>query len=129
MHQIALLDDEKLALFIHKRMIQSVYPKAKVNTFLCSNELIDFIITNPSHTLVLSDFHMPKRTGLEVFELFKEKIPTELHHLIKYYLLTSDTTLVEQTKKLNHHMFKGYLIKPLTNDYIKRFEGFFSGSY
>jgi CheY-like chemotaxis protein len=66
--------------------------------------------------IIFLDIHMPRLSGWDVLDMFKE-LPLGEHNT-KIIMLTSSAEEADRARALKHPEVSGYAMKPLTEEYI-----------
>ncbi|MGM0636128.1 MAG: response regulator [Bacteroidota bacterium] len=123
--KIAIIDDSKMELFIHNKLIDSFFPKKEVYTFQHATDFLQHITNNPSKVpnIILSDYHMPELNGIELLEKVNQIISeTSLSkkQLIQFYLLSSENKLRTMLQDKPFSIFSEAFEKPLSKKHMQQ---------
>lgn len=121
---ILLVDDDQLALLVHKQIIEKLFVGAKITSYNNPVKLIEDI-TNKSidfPNVIFSDYHMGAINGVDVLEaieslFLKNKTANEK---LDFFLVSSESDLKSITKNLKHEIFNACITKPLTEKKVNK---------
>lgn len=119
---VMIVDDNKIDLFVTKKIIEKYNPDIKTRNFtsgesalsflqLCQTDRGSEILVIPD--LILVDINMPQMDGFQFVEKLKDKLPV-LSKYTKIFMLTSSLYSEDINRAKNDPMCFGYLCKPLT---------------
>lgn len=119
---VMLIDDNKIDLFICKKIIEKYDPQIKTRNFTSATSALNYLklcyLSSKSKTLltpdlILLDINMPQMNGFQfIEELQKQEL--NLTKLPKIYMLSSSLYPEDILRTHNHAYCAGYLNKPLT---------------
>ena len=121
---IMLVDDNKIDLFVHQKIIERYNSNIRVIHFNNSLTALEYLkislhesnlnyFTRPN--VLFLDVNMPKCTGFEFLVRLGRLDFLETQNL-KIYLLSSSASLIDINKAKTHPLCLGYINKPLTID-------------
>ncbi|WP_430466879.1 response regulator [Winogradskyella ouciana] len=119
---VMLIDDNKIDLFICKKIIEKYDPEIKTRNFTNGISALNYLklcrLSSKSKTLVppdliLLDINMPQMNGFEFIEELKKQ-ELYLAQLPKIYMLSSSLYPEDILNSDNNPYCSGYLNKPLT---------------
>jgi CheY-like chemotaxis protein len=122
-----LIDDNKIDLFISKRIIKKFNPEIEVSSFsgpVQAIQYFDGLITQNSQKqfqeqfTILLDINMPILNGFQLIEIF-ESMELFNHFSLFIYMLSSSLNLEDINRAKNHMRCEDYILKPLTIDKLK----------
>ncbi|CAN5219446.1 response regulator [soil metagenome] len=117
-----LIDDDFIHQFGMKRMIQRYEPSMGVIQFSNGLEAINFFKTlsrdEEIPEIIFLDINMPVMNGWEFMDEFI-KLRDSLQKKIDIYMLSSSTDTYDIKKATSNPALTGYIVKPLTIDFIK----------
>lgn len=120
MEELIIIDDDPINNYICEMMVKAVYPEIHLKCFTDSVEALKTLSESSldSNTSILLDLNMPIMDGWEFLEKFKEK-----NMNCNLFILSSsiDTLSIECAE--NDPFVKGYILKPLADEKIKRVLG------
>lgn len=113
---ILLIDDNEIDLFINEKVIHAKKTGAKVIKENSASKAIESfkIAGNKAQMpdIIFIDLHMPLMNGFDFMENF-EKLPPELIHDCKVFMLTSSTHEQDIRRASEFRHIVKYLNKPL----------------
>ena len=117
-----VVDDDVVNNLICRKIINHVFPKADVQTFVNPETALIYIKSiytdsNGKPTILLLDINMPILSGwdfLEEFESFKSSIKRQ----IKIYMLSSSREPQDKDRASKNKNVYGYIEKPLSKEII-----------
>lgn len=121
---VALIDDDEIASFIGKKIIEKTNLVNQIKIFSCGDEAVSFLKFNAIHPdllpeIILLDLNMPIMDGFEFLEAYI-KLKPRLGKKINIYIVSSSDSPID-LKKINAISdVSDYIIKPLTKE---KFEG------
>ena len=108
--KIMLVDDQKMANFINKKLIAVTELAAEVIDYtLPEMALADVEFQKPD--VIFLDLNMPVVNGWKFLDSL-----TEAKNFTKVVILTSSTSEIDREKAQNYTQVIDFLIKPLTKD-------------
>lgn len=121
---ILLVDDDQLALLVHKQIMEQLFVGAKITSYNNPVKLIEDL-TNKSidfPDVIFSDYHMGAINGVDVLEaieslFLKNKTANEK---LDFFLVSSESDLKSITKNLKHEIFNACITKPLTEKKVNK---------
>jgi len=132
-HQILIIDDDEIALFLHEIVITDCGLSSTPKTFTSAESALLYLNDHQniaSHYLIFLDINMPKMDGWE----FAEKIKTHpLREQISVIMVSSSVEKKDRERALSSEVISDYLIKPLKEHQVlmlqdqAKFNAFFKG--
>lgn len=124
---IALIDDDKIALFLNRAIITKTYSDPRINAFCNAQEALKFLKVNAEcleslPDIVLLDLYMPVMDGWEFVEEYK-KFKAKLCKKIELFLLSSSIAHEDISRAKSTDEISDYIIKPLSTEKIKEIIG------
>jgi CheY-like chemotaxis protein len=118
-----LLDDDKFALTLAKKIIQNYNSRAGIISFTTAKEALAYIATEDIagrrvDTVLLTDLHMPEIDGFALLDQM-EKTFTSLRTRLHIFVLSANATPDEIRKVLSYGCVTGFYSKPISIGYIK----------
>ncbi|WP_339754230.1 response regulator [uncultured Winogradskyella sp.] len=119
---IMLIDDNKIDLFINRKIIEKYNSDLPVNIFpnanLALNHLKRFEINNSDPSIkkpdvIFLDINMPEMDGFQFLDEF-DKLTFIEKKPIEIYMLSSSASHNDIEKAKNNTKCKDYIVKPLT---------------
>jgi CheY-like chemotaxis protein len=120
---IMLIDDNKIDLFITKKIIENAAMESCVRTFERASSAINFLKIfekKKEHQdvfipeVILLDINMPEMNGFQFLKEFS-KLENLRDKSIKIYMLSSSTNIHDVIKIKSEKHCVGFISKPLTN--------------
>lgn len=121
---VALIDDDEIASFIGKKIIEKTNLVNQIKFFSSGDEAISFLKFNANHPdllpeIILLDLNMPLMDGFEFLEAFI-KLKPRLGKKINIYIVSSSDSPID-LKRINAiSEVSDYIIKPLTKEKFER---------
>lgn len=121
---VALIDDDEIACFIGKKIIEKTNLVNQIKFFSSGDEAINFLKFNANHSdllpeIILLDLNMPIMDGFEFLEAFI-KLKPRLGKKINIYIVSSSDSPID-LKRINAiSEVSDYIIKPLTKEKFER---------
>ncbi|PQV48405.1 CheY-like chemotaxis protein [Jejuia pallidilutea] len=127
---IMIIDDSKIDLFVHQRIIEKFNPKIKVNSYSNPLSALHFIEvastdnnlkTKSLPDIILLDVNMPEMNGFEFIAHLK-KMGVNFTKQIEVFMLSSSRYFKDIHKAKKNSCCSGYISKPLTIEKLKGIE-------
>ena len=123
-----LLDDDKFALTLAKKVIQNYNSRAGIISFTTAKEAIVYIeaediIGRQVDTVLMTDLHMPEIDGFALLDQM-EKTFTSPQARLHIFVLSANANLDEIRKVLSYRCVTGFYNKPISINYIKEIMDF-----
>lgn len=112
MKKIILIDDQPIANFIARKLLQLEGYEEGVIDFSNPEEALELVLEE-KEAIIFLDLNMPEMTGWE----FLEKIQHQ-DHGHKVFILTSSTSEVDREKAQSFPDVLDYIVKPLDRQKI-----------
>ena len=110
--KVMLVDDQKMANFIAKKLIEVTGFSTEVVDYTVPQEaLLDLSNTNPD--LIFLDLNMPEVNGWQFLEVLTEK-----QNQTQVVIVTSSTSIHDKEKAQKYAQVIDFLEKPLTKNTI-----------
>ena len=110
--KVMLVDDQKMANFIAKKLIEVTGFSTEVVDYTAPQEaLLDISNTNPD--LIFLDLNMPEVNGWQFLEVLTEK-----QNQTQVVIVTSSTSIHDKEKAQKYAQVIDFLEKPLTKNTI-----------
>jgi len=122
-----LIDDNKIDLFVHQRMLQNFDNNISVSMFSSPTLSIQYlenigkaanIEKETTPDIILLDINMPELNGFQVLKKF-ETMDVFYRNEIDVIMLSSSQSSIDLDKSKNTTLCKEYLTKPLTLEKIR----------
>lgn len=115
--RIVLIDDDKVTIFMSKKILSNYDPKLIVDSFASGKEAIDFLKINKpvSPTILLLDINMPDYSGWDFLQEF-----SDLTSDCKVFMFTSSIDMKDLEKSKTFKKVLGFISKPLNAEKIKQ---------
>ena len=118
-----IIDDDIINNKLCRKIIEKVYPDARITDFTNAKEGLDFIIEKYSKpgdekVILLLDISMPIMNAWEFLDEF-DKLATDIKSRIKVHILSSSINKNDMMRAQTNTNVEYYLIKPLTKESIK----------
>lgn len=126
--KIILVDDDSVHNFISIKLIKKFINNAdtEIIAFTDSRKSLDFILEtlniNPVEMLLLLDLNMPLLSGWDVLDALKKKGKL-IQRWLTIYILSSSIDPNDKARADKNPMLKGYLTKPLYEQFSIIFKG------
>jgi CheY-like chemotaxis protein len=108
MSNIYLIDDQPIANFITRKLLELEGYKENVQDFINPVEAFAIVEQEKEEALIFLDLNMPEMTGWEFLDEMRRK---SVKH--KTIVLTSSTSQLDQQKALEYPCVLEYVVKPL----------------
>ncbi|MDT0650761.1 response regulator [Autumnicola edwardsiae] len=108
MSNIYLIDDQPIANFITRKLLELEGYKENVQDFINPVEAFAIVEQEKEEALIFLDLNMPEMTGWEFLDEMRRK--GVKHRTI---VLTSSTSQLDQQKALEYPCVLEYVVKPL----------------
>lgn len=120
--KITLIDDDRIVLFIHSKLLKKENNNIQIETYTCPEEFVKKLETGEALVpdVIISDYNMGNTNGvllLKRVENLKKNNP-ELEGKLNFYLASSDINIDRIAENCTSSIFKGYFRKPLNNQDI-----------
>ena len=110
--KIMLVDDQKMANFINKKLIEVTHFAEKIVDYTLPNVALSDI-EKEKPDLIFLDLNMPEINGWSFLDAMKEK--NNKTHVV---IVTSSTSVLDKEKAQSYTQVVDFLIKPLTKSTI-----------
>lgn len=120
--KIILVDDNRLTLFIHKKIVENSFKKAKVICYSDPSKLIEDIQTESVKMpdLVFSDYNMGTLNGIDVLNAFEvASLNNNSSHKPNFILVSGETDVAEITSNIDSSLLASYIQKPMTKEKLE----------
>ncbi|MDT0645254.1 response regulator [Zunongwangia sp. F260] len=114
MSPIYLIDDQPIANFITKKLLEVEGYKENIQDFTNPLEAFAIVEQEKKNALIFLDLNMPEMTGWEFLEEMRRK---GVAH--KTIILTSSTSELDQQKAIDYPWVVEYVVKPLNKEKFK----------
>ncbi|MDT0686166.1 response regulator [Autumnicola psychrophila] len=114
MSPIYLIDDQPIANFITKKLLEVEGYKENIQDFTNPIEAFAIVEQEKKNALIFLDLNMPEMTGWEFLEEMRRK---GVAH--KTIILTSSTSELDQQKAIDYPWVVEYVVKPLNKEKFK----------
>lgn len=110
-----LVEDDAISSMMTTMAIEAAVPAADVKVLNDSEEALALIRQNehPDPTVMLLDINMPKMSGWQLLDEFKQ-LDNAVQSRYSIYMLTSSADVKDRAKASDYPFLKGYLLKPLS---------------
>ena len=116
-HEILLIDDDLISIFVHEKVIESEFEGFSVKSFENGSKAISHIRKNPLRSyLVFLDINMPVMNGWQFLEAISND---EYLYNLKVFILTSSLDISDMRRAEKHQLYSSFLTKPLKRDVLK----------
>lgn len=117
-----VVDDDRITLFIAKKLIKEALGILDIQTFLKPEEALhylkndfDFNINEPA--ILLLDINMPVVSGWDFLNYFNG-LNDEIKKAIHIYVVSSSVDPNDKVKALSNRNVVAFVSKPLTKDFL-----------
>ena len=110
--KIMLVDDQKMANFINKKLIEVTGLASVVLEYTIPEKALSEI-DDQNPDLIFLDLNMPEINGWQFLDLLVER-----EQNTRVVIVTSSTSEIDRNKAQNYIQVVDFLIKPLTRDVI-----------
>jgi CheY-like chemotaxis protein len=122
-HNITIVDDDEIAGFLTKKIIEQTHLVEKIKVFSSPIEAIEFLnanLNNPDTLpeIILLDLNMPIMDGWGFIEEYI-KLKPRLGKKISLYLLSSSISPEDIIKAHEIGEISDYIVKPVSSDKFK----------
>ncbi len=120
---LLLVDDDKVSLFITKKLIQAYAPPTEFAEILIRDqpseglELVAEYLSKNQDLFILLDINMPLISGWDFLDRLKDLDPTERCQVI---LLTSSVSELDKKRALSYSMVIDFFSKPINEELVIR---------
>ncbi len=118
MSTIILVDDQPIANFITRKLLEIEGYNKNVLDFTNPEEALDYL-KDKQNTLVFLDLNMPEMNGWEFLDSLKAK-----GHQHKIIILTSSTSAIDRDKAKEYPSVIKYVEKPLNKNKFTELQPF-----
>lgn len=125
---IMLVDDNKIDLFVNKKIIENAQIDSNVRTFVRAQSALSFLKIFEKNKeyktmcipdIIFLDINMPEMNGFQFLDEFN-KLENIRDKNIKIYLLSSSTNIHDVIKAKSKRSCVGFISKPLTANNLNR---------
>ncbi len=109
--KLLCVDDEPEVLKSLERLLRSDF---EVTTASNTSEALQYLEVENNYSIVLSDFRMPEKTGVELLSIVKKKYPTTVRAI-----LSGQIDVSHIAHAINNAEIHRFMLKPWDNDYLK----------
>jgi CheY-like chemotaxis protein len=122
-----LIDDNKIDLFVNKKIIERYDPDIQFKSFTMASSALCYLKILASNKdfeslfipdVILLDINMPSMDGFQ-FLCELEELEIIKKHSIDIFMLSSSCSPEDVNKAKNHVLCKNYYNKPLTDETLK----------
>lgn len=118
--KICIIDDDKILIFLTKKLIKSHDESIEISEYGDGLEAIDYFKNNIHEDLslpdvILLDISMPVMDGWEFLEEYS-KIANDIRKHIQLYMFSSSISAHDMDRAKSNENVNDYLTKPLTKD-------------
>lgn len=118
--KIVLIDNDKMVLYIHTKLLKKLYENAQIETYNCPKQFIEKIENNKNSIpdMILSDYHMDNFNGLWILNRLEEIRKTKAisDNKLLFFFVSSDIDNISQN--CSSQLLKGYFKKPLNKNIL-----------
>lgn len=114
MKNIILIDDQPIANFITKKLLQLEGIDENINDFTNPVKAYSFI-EDRKDLIIFLDLNMPEMSGWDFLDKMKENGLS-----FQTIILTSSSSDLDREKAGDYEFVKDYIVKPLTRDKFSR---------
>lgn len=124
MNLVALIDDDAIANFIGKKVIESTKLVNQTKEFSGGQKALDFISANAKQPdllpeIILLDLHMPIMNGFEFLEEYIKLKPL-IEKKINIYVLSASLSPYDYDRIKNINSVSGFIVKPFTKEKFEK---------
>ncbi len=116
-----IIDDEVINNYVSQKYIQSVFRRAKVQTFTSPVEGLNYIETTGSvgqkPAVIFLDINMPVLTGWDVLDRLSH-LPGTILRQLTIFILSSSIAAEDKLKAHSNPLVAGYIEKPLNINHL-----------
>jgi CheY-like chemotaxis protein len=119
MFEILLVDDDRVALMLHKRVLERQHLEMPIRQFSEGADALAFIEqpeNKKKNFLMLLDINMPQMSGWDVLDYLAKTV--DLPNIM-VFMVTSSVDLNDKLKADNCKLVLGYIEKPVTSHTIE----------
>lgn len=118
--KICIIDDDKILIFLTKKLIKSHDDSIEISEYGDGLEAIEFFKKNFNADATLPDvifldISMPVMDGWEFLEEYS-KIPQDIRKQIQLYMFSSSISAHDMERAKSNENVNDYLTKPLTKE-------------
>lgn len=118
--KICIIDDDKILIFLTKKLINSEDSSIEISEYGDGHEAIEFFKANMQKNsdfpdVIFLDISMPVMDGWEFLEEYG-KIAPEIRKNIQLYMFSSSISAHDMDRATANPYVNDYLTKPLTKD-------------
>ena len=121
MERFIIIDDDAASNLLSKFVIQRLFGKVSITSFIHPVEALSYIASTPPdelvNTVLFVDINMPVLTGWEFLTSLSEQVPM-LN--FKVYIVSSSIDKNDQILAEDNQWVNGYIEKPLRMDILKK---------
>lgn len=121
---VALIDDDEIANFIGKKVIEQTELVKQIKTFSGGQIAIDFLNANSNQPdllpeIILLDLNMP---GMDGFGFLAEyiRLKPRIGKKINIYVLSSSLSLYDHDRIKNINSVSDFVVKPITKEKFEK---------
>ena len=117
-----LIDDSKLDIFIHERLVKISGLSTSIITFNSAIAALEYLSSEGlqlTETVILLDLQLPDMNGMEFIEHYSQ-LPNSIKSNIKIYMLSSTVDPGDIQKANSNPYIKNILSKPLSIEVLKK---------
>lgn len=121
---VALIDDDEIANFIVKKVIDSTMLVNKIKVFTGGQKAIDFLIAHTKQPdllpeIILLDLNMPDMDGFEFLAEYLRLKP-RIEKKIYIYVLSSSLSHCDRDRIKSINSVSDFVVKPITKEKFER---------
>jgi CheY-like chemotaxis protein len=116
---IAVVDDDNIILFLHKKILQKAKFEASPHTFNSAKKALDFFDKIPDSAtpiLLFLDINMPIMNGWDLLEVIHQDSFEKEVHVV---MVTSSVDASDKEKAFSYSKVIDFVEKPLDEDVLK----------
>lgn len=122
--KIGIIDEDKVLIFLTRKMITTYNPSIEVISCEEAIEALKYLSNNLTDTnklpdIILLDINLPIMDGWEFLEQYK-KIVNLLPKKIKLYMFSSSISAIDKDRAQQNPLVEDYLTKPLTIEKLSK---------
>lgn len=119
--KLLLIDDDEIAVFGIRRMLQSCAVNVDLLTFSNGQEALEFIQQNPTvlkeNNVIFLDLNMPIMDGWQFLEEYPDVLGSE-QPAPNLYILSSSINGDDRKRAVENTLVTDYILKPLTKTVV-----------